>query len=46
MDVTFRTESTIAYFWRELENALYSSLDSYTFSLKLSILNPGIEGVL
>lgn len=46
VDVTFQTESTVAYFWRELENTLYSSLDSYTFSLRLSILNPGVEGKL
>lgn len=46
MDVTSQTESTVACFWRELKNALHISLDSYTYSLKLSILNPGVERVL
>lgn len=45
-DVNFQTESIVTDFWRELENVLYSSLDSYAYSLKLSISNPGIERVL
>lgn len=43
---SLQTESTVAYIWRELQNVLYSSLDSYTYSLELTILNPGIEGQL
>lgn len=41
-----QTESIVAYFWRELENALCSSLDSYTYPLKFSVLNPEVEGAL
>lgn len=46
MDVTSPSESTVAYFWRELKNPRYSSLDSHTYSLKLNVLNPGTEGAL